>query len=113
MRSSGIEVYFVPAEAAITRSLQKRARGMSNYRRNLVPGGIYFFTVVPYGRRPILTTDAGRRFLHESILEIRTRFFFELFATVLFPDHWHLIMQLPPSDDQFSLRMKRIKEEND
>lgn len=36
---------------------------MSDYRRWFVPGGMYFFTVVAYGRRPILTTDAGRGFL--------------------------------------------------
>ncbi len=30
---------------------------MSDYRRFFVPGGTYFFTVVAYGQRPILTTD--------------------------------------------------------
>ena len=84
---------------------------MSDYRRWFVPGGTYFFTVVAYGRRPILTTDAGRRFFHSAIETIRKDRLFELFATVLLPDHWHLIVQLPPNDEGYSTRMRRIKEE--
>lgn len=83
---------------------------MSDYRRWYVPGGMYFFTVVTYNRRPILTTLEGRNFLHEAIETVRERHPFELFATVLLPDHWHLILQLPPGDKRYSLRMKRIKE---
>ncbi len=84
---------------------------MSDYRRWFVPGGTFFFTVVTYDRRPILTTDAGRRFLHSAIETTRKDRPFDLFATVLLPDHWHLIMQLPTDDDAYSIRMKRIKEE--
>ena len=84
---------------------------MSDYRRWYVPGGMYFFTVVSYARRPILTTDEGRRFLHWAIETIRSSRPFELFATVLLPDHWHLIMQLPSGDTDYSVRIKRIKEE--
>jgi putative transposase len=36
---------------------------------------------------------------------------FTLVATVLLPDHWHLVMQLPSGDDRYSLRMKQIKAE--
>tara|TARA_R110002049_G_scaffold2750_9_gene22391 strand:+ start:68214 stop:68828 length:615 start_codon:yes stop_codon:yes gene_type:complete len=88
-----------------------RAFKMSDYRRNFVPGGMYFFTVVTYGRRPILTTDDGRRFLRNAIHKVRKRRPFELFATVLLPDHWHLVMQLPKDDNDYSTRIKRIKEE--
>ncbi|HUT11013.1 MAG TPA: transposase [Thermoguttaceae bacterium] len=84
---------------------------MSDYRRWFVPGGMFFFTVVTYGRRPILGTDAARQFLRSAVETIRKNRPFELFATVLLPDHWHLIMQLPPDDDDYSTRMKRIKEE--
>ncbi len=84
---------------------------MSDYLRYFVPGGTYFFTVVTYARRPILTTRHGRQHLRQAIAKIRDRRPFDLFATVLLPDHWHLIMQLPPGDDQFSIRVKRIKEE--
>jgi putative transposase len=84
---------------------------MSFYRRWFVPGGMFFFTVVTYGRRPILTTKAGRQFLRSAIETIREDRPFELFATVVLPDHWHLVMQLPSGDLDYSTRMKRIKEE--
>ena len=84
---------------------------MSNYRRWLVPGGMYFLTVVTYDRRPFLSTDAGRPLLRSAMAKIRIDRPFELFATVLLPDHWHLIMQLPAGDADYSTRMKRIKEE--
>jgi len=84
---------------------------MSDYRRWYVPGGMFFFTVVTYDRRPILTTDEGRAFLHDATETIRKDRLFDLFATVLLPDHWHLIMQLPSGDQDYATRMKRIKEE--
>jgi putative transposase len=84
---------------------------MSDYRCWFVPGGTIFLTVVTYGRRPILTTDLGRRLLRAAIEKVRGKRPFELFATVLLPDHWHLIMRLPRGDADYSTRMKRIKEE--
>ncbi len=83
---------------------------MSDYRRWFVPGGTFFFTVVTYARRPILTTKAGRELLRAAILSVRERHPFTIVATVLLPDHWHLVMQLPLDDDRYSLRMKQIKE---
>ncbi|MCL4113139.1 UNVERIFIED_CONTAM: hypothetical protein GTU68_061603 [Idotea baltica] len=84
---------------------------MSDYRRWFVAGGTYFFTVVAYDRRPILTTDDGRTFLRNAIGSVRRRHPFTLVANVLLPDHWHLVMQLPPGDKRYSLRMQQIKAE--
>jgi putative transposase len=84
---------------------------MSNYRRYFVPGAMYFFTVVTYNRRPILTTKEGRNFLSDAIRTIAKTRPFRVFATVLLPDHWHLVIQLPPNDSDYSTRMKRVKEE--
>jgi putative transposase len=84
---------------------------MSDYRRYFVAGGMYFFTVVTYNRCPILTTKEARKFLRDAINKIAKDRPFHLFATVLLPDHWHLIMQLPENDTDYSVRMKRIKEE--
>ena len=84
---------------------------MSDYRRNLLPGGTFFLTVVTYDRRPILTEGLGRTKLSNAIKKIREKRPFELVATVLLPDHWHLLMSLPSDDDKYSLRMKQIKEE--
>jgi len=84
---------------------------MSDYRRWFVPGGTFYFTVATYARRPILTGDHGRSFLRAAIEDVRLHHPFDLVATVLLPDHWHLVMQLPPGEQDYSTRMKRIKEE--
>jgi putative transposase len=83
---------------------------MSNYKRWFVPGGMYFFTLATYARRPILTTEQGRNILRNAILEIRHSRPFNLFATVLLPDHWHMVMSLPVGDSDYATRLKRIKE---
>ncbi len=83
---------------------------MSDYRRWYVPGGMFFFTAVTYDRRPILVTENGRQLLRNAIAEVRNQRPFKLFATVLLPEHWHLIMQLPTGDKDYSTHMKRIKE---
>ena len=82
---------------------------MSDYRRWYVEGGTYFFTLVTYARRPILTTEEGRRALRSAIHEVRRWHPFTIIATVLLPDHWHLVTQLPPGDANYSLRIKQIK----
>ncbi len=84
---------------------------MSDYRRNYVPGGTYFFTCVTYKRMKILTTDIGRRCLHEAIDKVRSDHPFEMVAIVLLPDHCHSVWTLPRGDDRYSLRWMRIKEE--
>ncbi len=71
---------------------------MSDYRRWYVPGGTFFFTVVAYDRRPILTTDAGRTFLRSSIESVRARHPFTLVATALLPNH-----VIPPQLGRFVL----------
>ncbi len=84
---------------------------MSDYRRYFVAGGTYFFTVVTHHRKPIFTTAPGRQYLGEAIRQIKKDRPFNLVATVLLPDHWHLVMGLPRGDKDYSMRMKRIKEE--
>jgi putative transposase len=64
---------------------------MPNYRRNFIPGGTYFFTVVTHERMPILTTDIGRSCLREAMSEEKKKRPFELLASVLLPDHIHAI----------------------
>ena len=84
---------------------------MPNYRRNFVPGGTYFFTVVTYHRRPLLTSDLSRELLRRAFETIRQSYPFEMVATVLLPDHLHSIWTLPPGDSDYSMRWRRIKEE--
>jgi putative transposase len=84
---------------------------MSNYHRNFVPGGTYFFTVVSYCRRPFLTTDLSRRCLRAAIQAVRQDRPFEIVASVLLPDHAHMVWTLPPGDAAYPTRWRRIKEE--
>jgi len=82
---------------------------MPNYRRYLVEGGNYFFTVVTFQRQPILTAEHARRILHNSWVEVNKRFPFETIAVCLLPDHLHCIWRLPDEDADFSMRWKEIK----
>lgn len=82
---------------------------MSSYRRWYVPGGMYFFTLVTYNRRPIFSSGYGRRLLRTAIEEVRSKHPFDIVATVLLPDHWHLIMKLPKGNTTYSVRLKQIK----
>ena len=84
---------------------------MPNYRRNSVPGGMHFFTVVTQDRRPILTTPLARRCLREAIAEEQQARPFTQLAVVLLPDHFHAVWLLPVGDSDYSLRMKRVKEQ--
>lgn len=83
---------------------------MANYRRNFVPGGTYFFTVVTHQRRPILTDSFAQQCLRQAIQDVRKRHSFNLDAIVLMPDHLHSIWTLPSGDADYPMRWRRIKE---
>ena len=83
---------------------------MSWYRRNYVPGGTYFFTVVTHQRRPVLTTDLARRILREVLTAERAERPFEIVAVVLLPDHLHTIWTLPEGDADYPARWASLKE---
>jgi putative transposase len=84
---------------------------MSEYRRNYVPGGTYFFTVVSHQRAPILTTDLGRKCLRQALTQEQAKRPFEVVAIVLLPDHLHTVWKLPAGDADYSLRWSKIKEQ--
>jgi putative transposase len=83
---------------------------MPSYRRNYVPGGTYFFTVVTHRRIPILTTLLGRDCFRAAIGAEQSVRPFEAFADVLLPDHLHAVWVLPQDDQDYSTRWRRIKE---
>jgi putative transposase len=83
---------------------------MPNYRRNYVPGGTYFFTIVTYKRRPFLTGELARNCLRNAVDKIRQKLPFEMVAVVLLPDHWHTVWSLPRRDNAYSSRIRQIKE---
>jgi len=82
---------------------------MPNYRRAIVPGGSYFFTVVTAGRQPILCDGPVRSALRAAIAEVRARWPFTIDAWVLLPDHLHCLWTLPPGDSDHSRRWSAIK----
>jgi putative transposase len=82
---------------------------MPRYRRNFVPGGTYFFTVVTQGRRSFLTEPLARAALRQALREVRARNPVAIDAIVLLPDHLHTIWTLPPGDDRYPLRWRQIK----
>ncbi len=84
---------------------------MSNYRRALVPGGTYFFTVVTENRAPILCDPVARTALRASIRSCRDRWPFQIDAMVLLPDHLHTIWSMPSGDSAFPTRWAWIKKE--
>jgi putative transposase len=82
---------------------------MPLYRRNFVPGGTYFFTIVTHRRRPLLVDSIARVALRQALREVRARHPFSLDAIVLLSDHLHTVWTLPPGDDRYPLRWRQIK----
>jgi putative transposase len=82
---------------------------MSDYRRWHVTGGMYFFTVVTQGRRPLFQNADHRTRLRHAIRQVRTRLPFNIFAIVLLPDHLHTVWSLPTGDADYSTRWRQIK----
>src|SRR4029077_13017355 len=81
---------------------------MTNYRRNFVPGGSYFFTVT--------LAEWHLRLLTENIEALRAAFRytqerhpFTIDAIVALPDHLHAMWTLPEGDRDFPLRWRLIK----
>ncbi|MES9941838.1 MAG: transposase [Candidatus Thiodiazotropha sp. 6PLUC2] len=82
---------------------------MSNYKRYPVAGGIYFFTVVTFNRRPLFADPLARQCLRNAILETGQKMPFTTLGFCLLPDHLHCIWSLPEGDSDFSLRWNRVK----
>jgi putative transposase len=76
---------------------------MTNYRRNFVPGGSYFFTVNLAERRERLLTDHVD-LLRSAFRYVRRRHPFTIEAIVVLPDHLHAVWTLPDGDADFAMR---------
>src|SRR5262245_18124287 len=81
---------------------------MTNYRRNVVPGGTYFFTLnLVDWRSRLLTQNIAA--LRSAFREIRSRHPFGIDAIVVLPDHLHALWTLPAGDTGFAMRWRLIK----
>jgi putative transposase len=81
---------------------------MTNYRRNFLSGGSFFFTVNLADRRGRLLT-AHVDTLRRAFRDVRRRHPFDLQAIVILPDHLHAVWTLPEGDPDFALRWRLIK----
>jgi putative transposase len=81
---------------------------MTNYRRNFVPGGSYFFTVNLADRSSRLLTD-HIDLLRTAFRYARVRHAFTVDAIVILPDHLHAIWSLPEGDADFGTRWRHVK----
>jgi len=81
---------------------------MTNYRRNFVPGGSYFFTVNLFDRRSRLLTEKIE-LLREACRYARERHPFSIEASVVLPDHLHAVWTMPEGDADYALRWRLIK----
>jgi len=82
---------------------------MTNYRRQRVEGGTYFFTVVVMHRTPRLATADEVRRLCAALRRVKQDLPFETIAMVILPDHLHAVWRLPENDSNYSLRWSRVK----
>ena len=81
---------------------------MTNYRRNFLNGGSYFFTVNLAERRSRLLTDQIG-LLRAAFRYTRGRHPCSVDAIVVLPDHLHAIWTLPSADADYALRWRLIK----
>jgi putative transposase len=82
---------------------------MSNYRRIYQNGGVYFFTLVTYQRRPILCEPHSITRIKAAFQYTQNKYPFTTEGLVILPDHLHCIWQLPQNDSDFSTRWNRFK----
>jgi len=81
---------------------------MTDYRRNFITGGSFFFTVNPADRRLRLLIEHVDE-LRRAFRQIRRRHPFTIDAMVVLPDHLHAVWTLPDGDADFSTRWRQIK----
>ncbi|MES2049859.1 MAG: transposase [Pseudomonadota bacterium] len=81
---------------------------MSDYRRNRIPGGTYFFTVNLLDRHSNLLIEHIDAF-RQAVRQVRAHRPFHIDAWVILPEHMHCIWTLPLGDTDYSARWKAIK----
>jgi putative transposase len=81
---------------------------MTDYRRNFVAGGSFFFTVnLAERHRQLLTEHIDE--LRAAFRQTRERHPFTTDAIVVLPDHLHAVWTLPEGDRDFAMRWRLIK----
>lgn len=78
------------------------------YRRALVDGATYFFTVNLADRRCRLLVEHVEE-VRAAVREVKQAHPFEIVAWVVMPEHMHAIWSLPPGDSDYPMRWNQIK----
>jgi putative transposase len=82
---------------------------MPNYRRALVPGATWFFTVNLLRRRSNDLLVRHIDVLRDAVRRVHRLHPFVIDAWVVLPEHMHCVWTLPPEDMDYSLRWRLIK----
>jgi putative transposase len=82
---------------------------MPEYRRAIIEGGIYLFTLVTYRRQRLFSQPHVRELLHEAFNHIHKFHQYKMLAYCFLPDHIHFVWQLPENDADYSTRISLIK----
>jgi REP-associated tyrosine transposase len=78
-------------------------------RRRREPGDCHELTFSCYRQIPLLTNDAWRRLLSESVDRAMRRYDFDLIAFVFMPEHVHLLVLPATPEPRIDLLLKAIK----
>jgi putative transposase len=79
-----------------------------HYRRVIIPGATYFFTVNLLDRKSSLLTQKIDK-LRMSFHKVCNQHPFRIDGIVILPDHFQIMMTLPEGDGNYSLRLRLIK----
>ena len=79
------------------------------YRRAVVPGASYFFTLITHQRARIFSEPSAIACWQRAVSKIQRKRPFVLEAEVIMPDHLHMIWTLPDGDADFPTRIRLVK----
>lgn len=79
------------------------------YRRSIVKGGTFFFTLVTHERRPIFEQPLNAVTWGRAVSEVQRRHPFTVEAEVILPDHVHAIWSLPAGEADYATRIRLVK----
>lgn len=82
---------------------------MPQYRRNYIPGGTFFLTLVTYQRAPLFSNPENISRLRVSLSITQLEMPFKILGAVVLPEHMHFLWTLPPNDANYSRRVGRLK----
>ena len=82
---------------------------MSRFKRYYVPDSIVFITSITKNRNSLFSNKQNRGIFFSTIENAAKILSFDLFAYVLLPDHFHLLVKTKDSQGDFSRIIKCIK----